>query len=389
MSGIENKPPKHDHGLRSRDLVSPAWRECSLTRIAELESLLTWLRQRDPSVAQDPLGPAVEQHLQAARQAASGAHSVRARITGSVAESARSNIDAAEATLLRMAPPGYLIGQLPSLLNCVHRHLQATDPRRVRFEQLAEQLAERRVTPADEQPPATPFELSEQERGAIVSAVRAASSEALREQQRVRSFRNVLAVTAVAMTLIAIGIAILGFTMPATIPMCFQPEVGANVVVVCPTRQQVVPQSQPSAADVDRVVRDTVTPQDLFVIELIGLAAAAVAAAMTLRTVRGTSEPYGLPIALALLKLPLGAMTAFLGLLLLRGQFVPGLSNLDTPAQIVAWALVLGYAQQLFTRLVDKQAHTVLDAVRQEPEQQPATAPPAPIPVTAPQPAGT
>jgi hypothetical protein len=48
----------------------------------------------------------------------------------------------------------------------------------------------------------------------------------------------------------------------------------------------------------------------------------------------------------------------------MRGQFVPGLSALDTSAQILAWALVFGYAQQLFTRLVDQQAHSVLDSVR-------------------------
>ena len=48
----------------------------------------------------------------------------------------------------------------------------------------------------------------------------------------------------------------------------------------------------------------------------------------------------------------------------MRGQFVPGLTALDTSAQILAWALVFGYAQQLFTRLVDQQAHTVLNSVR-------------------------
>jgi hypothetical protein len=89
-----------------------------------------------------------------------------------------------------------------------------------------------------------------------------------------------------------------------------------------------------------------------------------VAAAAALRSIRGSSEPHGLPVALALLKLPLGAITALLGLLLMRGEFVPGLSALDTSAQILAWALVFGYAQQLFTQLVDRQAHAVLDSVR-------------------------
>jgi hypothetical protein len=99
-------------------------------------------------------------------------------------------------------------------------------------------------------------------------------------------------------------------------------------------------------------------------VELLGLTAAAVATAAAIRRLKGSSERYGLPVALAALKLPTGAITAFLGLLLMRGQFVPGLSALDTSAQILAWALVFGYAQQLFTRLVDQQGQAVADNVR-------------------------
>jgi hypothetical protein len=66
----------------------------------------------------------------------------------------------------------------------------------------------------------------------------------------------------------------------------------------------------------------------------------------------------------ALLKLPSGALTAVLGLLLMRGEFVPGLSALDSSAQIIAWAVIFGYSQQLFTRFVDERAKTVLDGVK-------------------------
>jgi hypothetical protein len=66
----------------------------------------------------------------------------------------------------------------------------------------------------------------------------------------------------------------------------------------------------------------------------------------------------------ALLKMATGAITAFLGLLLMRGGFIPGLSALDTPAQIIAWAAVFGYSQQLFTRYVDQQASAALGSVR-------------------------
>jgi hypothetical protein len=79
---------------------------------------------------------------------------------------------------------------------------------------------------------------------------------------------------------------------------------------------------------------------------------------------QGTSGAYSLPIALAVLKPPTGALSAFLAIVLMRGEFVPGLSALDSSAQILAWALVFGYAQQLLTKLVDRQAHTVLDNAR-------------------------
>jgi hypothetical protein len=151
------------------------------------------------------------------------------------------------------------------------------------------------------------------------------------------------------------------------VSLCFQPEIGGQTWVVCPTAQSVLGSAGepgPTISHLNDVVAKTVNRADLLVIETIGLTAAALAAAAAMRGIRGSSEPYGLPVVLAALKLPTGAITAFLGLLLMRGQFVPGLSALDTSAQIVAWAVIFGYAQQLFTHFVDQQAHTVLDAVR-------------------------
>ena len=68
-------------------------------------------------------------------------------------------------------------------------------------------------------------------------------------------------------------------------------------------------------------------------------------------------------MALVALKLPTGALTALLGLLLINGGFIPGLSALDSSGQILASALVFGAAQQLVTGLVDKKAQSVLDSV--------------------------
>jgi hypothetical protein len=44
-----------------------------------------------------------------------------------------------------------------------------------------------------------------------------------------------------------------------------------------------------------------------------------------------------------------------------------GLSALDSSAQIVSWAIVFDYAQQLFTRFVDQQGDAGLDHVRSAP----------------------
>jgi hypothetical protein len=49
-------------------------------------------------------------------------------------------------------------------------------------------------------------------------------------------------------------------------------------------------------------------------VEFAGILGASVAAVFALRKVRGSADPYSIPVALALLKLPTGALTAFLGL---------------------------------------------------------------------------
>ena len=354
--------------------VSVAWREGTLTRAKELESLCAWLRQCEEADTSKDLEKAIAQHLAAAREAAEHEQRwFRMARTGSLIERAISNLDAAEADILRVAPPEYLLGQMPGLLNHVQRHLAPSDPRRLEFERIAQRLGvkdpdHQLVQSAPEQTLGEKKRRIAEDCNQIVSAVRGASSAALREQLRVRSFRNVLVATTLFMTLLAVGVAVMGFVRPTMIPLCFEPEKSGQTVVVCPTAQSPLlstgQQSGPAAADVDDVVRKTAAPEDLFVVEAIGLAAAAVAAAAAIRGIRGSSEPYGLPVVLAALKLPTGAVTAFLGLLLMRGQFVPGLTALDTSAQILAWALLFGYAQQLFTRLVDQQAHTVLDSVR-------------------------
>lgn len=367
--------------------VPVGWREGTLTRAYELEALCDWMTAKRSRDCDGALVCAIKHHLEAARQAARAQklepyrrfHFFR---NGPLIERATSNLDAAEAHLLNIAPPDYLLGQMPSLLRHVQRHLRPADPGRQEFERIARSFG---INDPDhsvsqtrtEQDSAKEMQAIEKtinrERGKIVATVRAASSEALREHVRLRSFRNVVAVTGMLMALLAVGVAVTGVISPTLVPLCFSPEQSGTAVVVCPTDQSgpfkplqsgVKPPGDAPILDIDDVVAVTAKPTDLIVVELVGLTAAAISAAAAISRIKGSSERYGLPVALIALKLPTGAITAFLGLLLMRGQFVPGLSALDSSAQILAWALVFGYAQQLFTRLVDQQGQTVLNSVR-------------------------
>jgi len=329
-------PPNGTNGAR-RPISPPhfsigeplgaSWREQTLARIAEQRALTTCAASQselDPDAA-EYYSRAIDLHLDAAKQAAESPTRLKLAISGAAVERALSNLDVVESHLLRLAPPSYLRSQMASTLAHVRRHLDDTDPRRVDVEALAK---------SDRQ-------WGETEASAVITAVHAASSKARAEHRQLRSFRNVLWATSFVLTLLACAVLVIGIVDPTVLPLCFTP----NGKSVCP-------------------VGNTPSGWDIPLIELLGLTAAALAAAVSLRNIKGTATPYRIPLALAVLKLPSGALTALLGILLVRGAFVPGLSDLDTSAQILSWAVVLGYSQQLLTQFVDRQGQSVLENVR-------------------------
>jgi hypothetical protein len=359
--------------------ATASWREQALARAAEYRFLARLLigQASEPNV--EGLD-AIESRIDAAERAAAGEDTQRGSrgagsgdaptlrgwaklksfVGGAAVERTNSQLDAVEADLLRLAPDWYLRGQLPNLVAHVTNHLEPHDPRRRRVEAIASKVAGR----PDEK-------LKPVERDGVLGAVRAASLEARREIRRVRSFRNVLLVSALILTLGVAGVTTLAVLSPERMPLCFVPD---DEMVVCPTASRAVPprlqprpgEETPTAqqqVNIDRLVRITARSWDVPVAEIVGLLAAGLAGAFALRQIQGTSTPYSLPVAAAVLKLPTGALTAVLGLLLMRGSFVPGLTALDTSAQIIAWAIVFGYSQQLLTHVVDEQANTVLQKV--------------------------
>ena len=360
--------------------ASSAWREQAFSRAADYRFLARLLLPRDTEHQREVLF-ALERKIDAAEHVPGLFRRLTDFLTGAGVERTNSQLDGVETDLLRLLPDSYLCGQLPNLVAHMRDHLAKGDPRRAEVETVAAAVKAR---PCD--PP-----LSHRERDQVLGAVRSASLEARRSIRRVRSFRNVLLVSALILSLCVAGITVLGVLSPEHIPMCFTPETLGSANVVCPTKTLSVKPSGGGTGDaqavsqqvLDEEMRTTAQPWDVPLVEIVGLLAAALAAALALRDIRGTSTPYSLPVAVAVLKLPSGALTAVLGLLLMRGGFVPGLSALDTSAQIIAWAVVFGYSQQILTRLVDQQANTVLENVNQpsgtavSPSATPAAAAPA------------
>lgn len=324
------------------------WGQRTLARIAELRALLEfeWKRaERDSCV--EELKDSARAHLKEAEEAVGSARRWWPR-AGQV-DSALANMNSAHTTIMRIAPLEDLRGMLPDLVALVEENLLLHDQRRSK---IAKSMRDWKNDGNISQ------------RHTVVDAVRAAYRVQEREVVRVRSFSRIVYGWAAGLMAISIAVAMLGAVYDDAVPMCFHP-LGT---IVCPTSGGAF------TGDLDHDYHLATRPWDYVVVETAGLVAAAVTAAATLRQIRGTATAYNVPLALAVLKLPTGALTAVLGLLLMRGEFVPGLTALDTSAQIVAWAIIFGAAQQLFTRFVDERGNAVMQAVAGPESPRPPTA---------------
>jgi hypothetical protein len=268
---------------------------------------------------------------------------------GGPVERAWRNLHSVEILLAQVVGLYALSSQRPQVLSMAKRVLPPKDARTLAVQERLSDTAWKDVVDNDDTP------ANRKLRNEYVAALTWVHDGCDKNFTRVRSFRNIVLAATAGLFVVAIGLGLVGVVSARNLPLCFDAtsrtidDVNGQASplnhIVCPTGAQ----SGPTGGDVPLVL-------------IVGLAAGAFAAALALRNIRGTSTPYGVPVAIALLKLPAGALTALFGTLMLRGAFIPGLSALDTQGQIIAYAIVLGYAQQAFTRLVDNQAQTVLNS---------------------------
>jgi hypothetical protein len=264
------------------------------------------------------------------------------RWKGATVERAYGSLHGAYIALVDVLDEGDVRAWFPEAVSRVSQSLPAADPSRVHLQkQLTVDLgpAERRIE--------------------LKQALRLGYEASDRRYAQVRSFRNLLWKLTVTVLLFALALAVVIALRPTIAPLCFHPAAagGASAPAVCPTGTGAG--RGPSSWDVVAVA-------------LMGLVGGALAATFAIRKLRGTDIPYDVPLALAVLKVPLSGLTAVVGILFMTGGFVPGLSDLDSQGQVLAYAVVFGYAQQLLTQVVDNRAQSVLNSV---PSSEPAAAP--------------
>jgi hypothetical protein len=112
-------------------------------------------------------------------------------------------------------------------------------------------------------------------------------------------------------------------------------------------------------------------------VALVGSLGGALAAVLALNRFSGFTDPAGLPVVQALLRIPTATVTALIGVLLMQTSTLNVLKPQDGMT-VLAYAFFFGYAQEPLMRAIDRQAGAVLNPARSKDE--PAkTIPPKPI----------
>jgi hypothetical protein len=254
---------------------------------------------------------------------------------GTLVEAAYRNLHAARAQMVDLYDRNQLRAEIPLVVARANTTMHRDDPRRITVEDLEAESVE---------------SLRPRMRRVIADSYEQLDLD----HAQLRSFRNILylaaifVIAALAVTLVVVS------SKPTFMPLCFPNELtnaqtGASTVqgFNCPTGSGL----------------HAAQAADALVVAMLGALGGALAATLSIRSLKGTSTPYDVPVALAILKIPLGALTALLALVAIQGKFVPGLSVLDSQGQILAYALIFGFAQQALSRLLDRQAQTLLEGL--------------------------
>jgi hypothetical protein len=165
------------------------------------------------------------------------------------------------------------------------------------------------------------------------------------QQAQVRRFRWVLVGAFVALLVLVVFMGVVASIEPKYLPLCL-PAQDLPGSKICP-----IGGSTPNSADLPLILG-------------MGTIGAALAVATSLATQKvDAGVRYSLSVAQGLVKVAFGALTAVLGIIILgslTSREIPGI--LGTQSGLLTVAVIFGYSQQIFTRLIDRQASSLLNA---------------------------
>ncbi|MEU0942118.1 hypothetical protein ABZ379_04845 [Streptomyces canus] len=341
MSDEHVEPEAGTNPSHKKDVVAHkkigAWRQRASAHIAAVQADLDRVEAMGVMSAHDQkLANKAHELLNGARQATDSWPPFWAG--GSARDRTLATIHEAELIVLKLTPAQEIGWAGSSVLAKGVQHLGQEDPR---LKLLEEHLRENNNR------------LAAEGRHLAAGVLHAANHTEEIEIARVRNFRNILLLAFLALSAFTVLLVLSGYRNPAALAdkLCFEPPAPTvknphATKYVCPVG------GRPAAGD------------NVLLVASLGAAAAALAGAASIRHIRGSAVPYMVPMSLLILRIPIGALSAILGLVLIHGEFIPGLSALDTGAQIAAWAVAFGIGQESLTRLLDKKGNLLLDNVR-------------------------
>ncbi|MEJ2855260.1 MULTISPECIES: hypothetical protein [unclassified Saccharothrix] len=286
----------------------------------------------------DPLDPESQQWREVARQEAavvddminreeSRLKTVASWWSGWHIERAWRSLHEAEIAVVA-AGDGFL-GRLPGLKARVAENLDEDDPRRVALEEM--------------RPGEFPLSI---EREIVVDALRASFDKSDFAHAGSRALRNKLIAASVVLFVVNTLLGVIGWSKPGWIPMCVGSE---RLPTVCPSGK--------AAAGAD-----------VWLIQVLGAFGAILSAVVLLLRRRPSLSPYVMIGYQATIKILLGSALAVIGILALGAGVTTGLIGVASQAALLLWAVILGYSQQIATRLLDSYTDRVMDQARPLPK---------------------
>jgi hypothetical protein len=266
--------------------------------------------------------------------------------TGSVRDAVYGHIHLADCALVDIITESQLWGELPRIKSVVDGSLATDHESRIWLDQLFDDLRHQekkaRLSPANQEGSTggTARELiGEQERFGILSALRTAYLQSAVNRNSLLSLQKMMRTISILLSIMLVTLAIIGVFWSNVIPLCTDPA-GKGF---CPVG------TRPSG-------------WDIFLVELIGVFAATLAGGLTLL---GRHEPdiFQMRYSQLALKATAGGATALFGLVLLL-PIVANTIPVSSSLAILAFAGILGYSEQAFTRMVDSRVDVLRRSVK-------------------------